>query len=41
VDRQRAFSLDLLNLMEASNRSGDHTLVLPSEYLEIVIETKR
>jgi hypothetical protein len=25
-------------LMESRNRSGDQTLVLPSEYLEVVIE---
>ena len=40
ADRQRAFTLDLLSLLEAGNRSGDRTLVLPSEYLEVVIETK-
>ncbi|OTP80054.1 MULTISPECIES: hypothetical protein [Burkholderiaceae] len=27
----------LLGLMESRNRSGDGTLVLPSEYLEFVI----
>jgi len=26
--------------MERDNRSGDGTLVLPSEYLEVVIERK-
>jgi len=40
ADRQRAFTLDLLALMESMNRSGDRTLVLPSEYLEVVIQTK-
>ena len=40
ADQKRAFTLDLLTLMEAGNRSGDQTLVLPSEYLEVVIETR-
>jgi SAM-dependent methyltransferase len=35
---QAALSRDLLVLMESRNRSGDYSLVLPSEYLEIVIE---
>jgi SAM-dependent methyltransferase len=38
--QQAAFTRDLLALMESGNRSGDSTLVLPSEYLEIVIERK-
>jgi SAM-dependent methyltransferase len=38
--KQAAFTQDLLMLMEHGNRSGDHTLVLPSEYLEVVIERK-
>jgi ubiquinone/menaquinone biosynthesis C-methylase UbiE len=37
-DRQAAFLDDLLTLMASRNRSGDHTLVLPSEYLEVVVE---
>jgi SAM-dependent methyltransferase len=37
ADRQAAFTQDLLALMESGNRSGDATLVLPSEYLEVVI----
>ena len=37
-ENQAAFTRDLLNLMESGNRSGDHTLVLPSEYLEVVID---
>jgi ubiquinone/menaquinone biosynthesis C-methylase UbiE len=37
---QTAFTLDLLSLLESRNRSGDGTLVLPSEYLEIVIKRK-
>jgi ubiquinone/menaquinone biosynthesis C-methylase UbiE len=40
AEKQDAFTLDLLTLMESRNRSGDHTLVLPSEYLEVVIERK-
>ena len=38
ADKQTAFSQELLALIESHNRSGDRTLVLPSEYLEIVIE---
>jgi hypothetical protein len=30
----------LLALIETRNRSGDRTVVLPSEYLEVVIERK-
>ena len=37
-DRQAALSDDLMTLIESRNRSGDMTLVLPSEYLEVVIE---
>jgi ubiquinone/menaquinone biosynthesis C-methylase UbiE len=40
VEKQAAFTKDLLALMASRNRSGDHTLVLPSEYLEVVIERK-
>jgi ubiquinone/menaquinone biosynthesis C-methylase UbiE len=39
--KQAAFTQDLLTLIESRNRSGDGTLVLPSEYLEVVIEMKR
>jgi ubiquinone/menaquinone biosynthesis C-methylase UbiE len=39
-ENRDAFTRDLLNLMEIGNRSGDHTLVLPSEYLEVVIDRK-
>jgi ubiquinone/menaquinone biosynthesis C-methylase UbiE len=38
AEKQAAFTQDLLALMESRNRSGDSTLVLPSEYLEVVIE---
>jgi SAM-dependent methyltransferase len=36
--RQATFTEDLLALMASGNRSGDGTLVLPSEYLEVVID---
>jgi SAM-dependent methyltransferase len=38
LGRQAAFTHDLLALMENGNRSGDHGLVLDSEYLEVVID---
>ncbi len=37
ADKQAAFNQDLLALMDSRNRSGDASLVLPSEYLEVVI----
>jgi SAM-dependent methyltransferase len=37
AEDQAAFTLDLLALMSSLNRSRDRTLVLPSEYLEIII----
>jgi ubiquinone/menaquinone biosynthesis C-methylase UbiE len=37
AEKQAAFTQDLLALMDSRNRSGDRTLVLPSEYLEVVI----
>jgi SAM-dependent methyltransferase len=40
TEKQAAFTRDLLALMESRNRSGDRTLVLPSEYIEVVIERK-
>lgn len=40
ADRQAAFTEDLLRLMEKDNRSGDETLVLPSAYLEVVIDRR-
>ncbi|HEX2689913.1 MAG TPA: class I SAM-dependent methyltransferase [Kofleriaceae bacterium] len=40
-EKQAAFLRDLAESMERDNRSGDGTLVLPSEYLEVVIEKKR
>jgi ubiquinone/menaquinone biosynthesis C-methylase UbiE len=38
--KQAAFTQDVLALMARDNRSGDSTLVLPSEYLEVVIERR-
>jgi len=35
------FTVDLLRLMARGNRSGDETLVLPSEYLEVVVDIRR
>jgi ubiquinone/menaquinone biosynthesis C-methylase UbiE len=35
---QQAFTADVLALLSRGNRSGDDTLVLPSDYLEVVIE---
>ena len=40
AERQAALTQDLMALMESRNRSGDRTLVLPSAYLEVVIERK-
>jgi ubiquinone/menaquinone biosynthesis C-methylase UbiE len=36
-DAQKALERDLLALIDQFNRSGDSTMVVPSEYLEIVI----
>jgi SAM-dependent methyltransferase len=38
AERQAALTHDLITLMNSLNRSGDSTLVLPGEYLEVVIE---
>ncbi len=38
--QQAAFTEELLTLMESRNRSGDDTLVLPSEYAEVIIERR-
>ncbi len=40
VEKQAAFTRDLVDLLEQGNRSGDRTLVLPSEYLEVVVEKR-
>ncbi|KQR81609.1 SAM-dependent methyltransferase [Burkholderia sp. Leaf177] len=39
-EKQAAFLGDLMTLIDNRNRSGDATLVLPSEYLEVVVERK-
>jgi len=41
AQQQKLFTNDLLALMAKHNRSGDATLVLPSEYLEVVIERQQ
>jgi ubiquinone/menaquinone biosynthesis C-methylase UbiE len=41
AEKQVAFADDLRMLMKSRNRADDGTLVLPSEYLEVVIERKR
>ncbi len=41
ADKQASFTAELLALIASRNRSGDRTLVLPSEYLEVVIERRR
>lgn len=38
AEKQAAFTQDLIALMACDNQSGDESLVLPSEYLEVVIE---
>ena len=38
--KQDAFTRDLMALIEQDNRSGDGTMVVPSEYLEVVITRK-
>jgi hypothetical protein len=40
ASNEAGFTLDLLALMERCNCSGDSTLVLPSEYLEVVIDRR-
>ena len=40
-DREVAFGRDLLELIGRGNRSGDETMVAPSEYLQVVIERNR
>jgi ubiquinone/menaquinone biosynthesis C-methylase UbiE len=39
-EQQAAFTKDILALIEKGNRSRDRSLVLPSEYLEVVIERR-
>lgn len=40
AQKRAAFTKDVLALLERDNRSGDGTLVMPAEYLEVVIERK-
>jgi SAM-dependent methyltransferase len=40
ADKQAAFTRDVLQLVEQGNRSNDRSLVLPSAYLEVVIEKR-
>jgi ubiquinone/menaquinone biosynthesis C-methylase UbiE len=39
-DAQSALNRDVLDLLERGNRSKDRSLVLPSEYLEVVVEKR-
>ncbi len=39
-ERQAASTADLLELIESRNRANDRALVLPSEYLEAVIDRR-
>ena len=36
-DGQRRLEHDLIDLIQDFNRSGDSTMVVPAEYLEVVI----
>ena len=38
--KQASFTREVTDLMERGNRSGDTTLVLPGEYLEVVIDRR-
>jgi len=40
ADRQAAFTRDIKALIDSRNRSGDATLVLPSDYVEVVVERR-
>jgi ubiquinone/menaquinone biosynthesis C-methylase UbiE len=40
TEKQAAFTRELVAVIEQGNRSNDRTLVLPSEYLEVVIERR-
>ena len=41
ADKQTGLHNELVALMDGLNRSGDSTLVMPGEYLEVVIEKQR
>ena len=38
--REEALDADLIRLVQQFNHAGDGAMVLPSEYLEIVIRTR-
>ena len=40
ADREEALAADLIRLVQQFNRAGDGAMVLPSEYLEVVIRTR-
>ena len=40
AEKQSALESDILDLLNTSNRGGSNTLIIPGEYLEVVI-TKR
>ena len=40
AEKQAALTQELMQLMAAENRSGDSTLVLPSEYMEVVVKRR-
>jgi ubiquinone/menaquinone biosynthesis C-methylase UbiE len=37
-EKQASFTIELLELMSSRNQSGDSTLLLPSDYLEVLID---
>jgi ubiquinone/menaquinone biosynthesis C-methylase UbiE len=39
-ERQAALETEILNLLDRSNRADDGTLVVPGEYLEVVVEKR-
>jgi hypothetical protein len=38
--RQAALETEILDLLDRSNRADDGTLVVPGEYLEVVVEKR-
>ena len=41
VDKQGMLNADLLQLVQQFNRTTDGAMVVPSEYLEVVIKTRQ
>ena len=39
-ERQKLLERDIIDLLVSANRSGDETLVVPSEYLEVVVHLR-